>query len=275
MEAASTRNKIARSRIRAERSLRARTARVRSGEPKGGSPRLLLVDDDTPFREALRRKLVRSGFDVVSFGTPTRAYRYLQAGGVADLLLLDWTMRGTSGIDMLRHLRAARPDLPVVVLTTLSGQLYEETALIAGAVDFVDKLRSFPILIGRIRLILARALRRATRAKTKDVDTARQIGGLILLPSSNSVLWRRHRVRLSPTEYRIVRLLAERAGKNVRYREILREIRRTGRAARSTDVNEPRLRTFIKAIRRKFRAVDENFHQIESYTSVGYHWLRE
>jgi two-component system response regulator ChvI len=274
MKPASTHSKIA-ARLFGRISHRAPTApRARAGEPRGGSARLLLVDDDTQFRDALRRKLVRSGFDVVSFDTPTRAYRYLQAGGIADLLLLDWTMRGASGIDMLRHLRAARADLPVVVLTTLSGQLYEEIALVAGAVDFVDKLRSFPILIGRIRLILAKILPRAARAKG-DIDTARQIGSLILVPSSNSVLWRRRRIRLSPTEYRIVRLLAERTGKNVRYREMLREIHRHGRAARSTDVNEPRLRTFIKAIRRKFCAVDENFHQIENYRSVGYHWLRE
>jgi two-component system response regulator ChvI len=267
----STHGKIAGASIEAARSPRAPIARVRSGEPKAGSARLLLVDDDARFREALRRKLVKSGFDVVSFATPARAYRYLRTGGTADLLLLDWAVRGTSAVDVMRHLRAARIDLPVIVLTTLSEKLYEETALVAGAVDFIDKSKSSPILIRRIRLTLARTLRRTTQAK----DAARQVGSLILVPSSNSVVWQRHRVRLSPTECRIVRLLVERAGKNVRYREILREIRRHGRDARSADVNEPSLRTFIKSIRKKFRKVDSRFNRIENDRSVGYHWLPE
>jgi two-component system response regulator ChvI len=267
----STHGRIGGARIEAPRGRRTHTAHARPRESKAGSARLLLVDDDARFREALRRKLVRSGFDVVSFGTPARAYRYLQTGGTADLLLLDWATRGTSAIGVLRHLRAAGIDLPVIVLTTLSEKLYEETALVAGAVDFIDKLKRSPILIRRIRLILARTLRRATQAQ----DVARRIGHLILLPSSNSVLWRRHRVRLSPTEYRIVRLLVDRAGENVRYREILREIRRDGRAARTADVNGPSLRTFIKSIRKKFLKVDSYFNRIENYRSVGYHWLSE
>jgi two-component system response regulator ChvI len=243
--------------------------RVSSGKAEEGSARLLLVDDDVQFRAALRRKLVRAGFDVVSFATASRAYRYLKRGGSANLLLLDWTMRDASGIEMLRKLRQARLDIPVVVLTTLSGQLYEETALVAGAVDFLDKLRSFPILVERIRLILSRTMQHTAAGK----DIACEIGSLVLLPSSNSVLWRRHRIRLSPTEFRIVHLLAGRAGRNVRYREILSQMPQSG--ARSADVNEPRLRTSIKAIRRKFRAVDKSFRQIENYTSVGYLWLPE
>ena len=58
------------------------------------------------------------------------------------------------GIDVLRQLRASGIEVPVIFLTVLSDQIYEEAALAGGAVDFVEKSRSLPILLKRMQLIL-------------------------------------------------------------------------------------------------------------------------
>ena len=61
-----------------------------------------------------------------------------------------------NGIEVLKQLRARSIDVPVVFLTVLSDQIYEEAALLGGAVDFVEKSRSFTILRRRIELIVGR-----------------------------------------------------------------------------------------------------------------------
>ncbi len=64
-----------------------------------------------------------------------------------DIILLDWKMPHMTGIEVLRELRQRQVEVPVVFLTVLSDQFYEEAGLIEGAVDFVEKSRGFAILL--------------------------------------------------------------------------------------------------------------------------------
>jgi two-component system, OmpR family, response regulator ChvI len=68
-------------------------------------PHLLLVDDDDLFRESLGLNLVDEGYEVTSFASGQDALSYLDRGR-ADVMLLDWRMPNTSGIDVLRRMRA-------------------------------------------------------------------------------------------------------------------------------------------------------------------------
>ncbi len=69
------------------------------------------------------------------------------------MILLDWRMPQLAGIDVLRRLRRSGITIPVIFLTVLSDDIYEEAALAGGAVDFIDKSRRLPILIKRLQLI--------------------------------------------------------------------------------------------------------------------------
>src|SRR3546814_15914114 len=60
-----------------------------------------------------------------------------------------------SGLDTLREMRRMGGEIPVIFLTSLTDQIYEEAALAPGALDFVDKSRSFSILLHRVRTVLA------------------------------------------------------------------------------------------------------------------------
>ena len=116
-------------------------------------PHLLIVDDDDLFRESLGLNLIDEGYEVTSFGNGGEALAYLDRGGGADVILLDWRMPSLTGLDVLRRIRAAGIAIPVIFLTVLSDDIYEEAALEGGAVDFIDKSRRLPILLKRLQLI--------------------------------------------------------------------------------------------------------------------------
>ncbi|HWG81040.1 MAG TPA: response regulator, partial [Stellaceae bacterium] len=109
--------------------------------------RIVLVDDDDSFRESLGLNLIDEGFAVVSFDAGAPALDYFARGGAADVILLDWRMPVMNGLEVLRRLRRAGSTTPVIFLTVLSDDIYEEAALEGGAVDFVDKSRRLSILV--------------------------------------------------------------------------------------------------------------------------------
>src|SRR6266481_7883840 len=122
--------------------------------PEQESGRSLIVDDDGLFRESLARNLSDAGFATTSFGDGVSALQHLTDSGPPDMILLDWKMPGMTGIQVLRQLRDRRVEAPVVFLTVLSDQIYEEAGLLGGAVDFIEKSRSFSILSRRVELII-------------------------------------------------------------------------------------------------------------------------
>jgi two-component system response regulator ChvI len=116
-------------------------------------PHLVLVDDDDLFRESLGLKLVDEGYRVTSFDNGSDALAYLEGGGTADVVLLDWRMLNLTGLEVLHRLRRPGVTTPVIFLTVLSDDIHEETALEGGAVDFIDKSRRLTILLKRLELI--------------------------------------------------------------------------------------------------------------------------
>ena len=78
-------------------------------------PHLLLVEDDDLFRESLGLNLIDEGYEVTSFANGRDVLAYLDQGGGADVMLLDWRMPNLTGLDVLRQIRAAGTTIPVSV----------------------------------------------------------------------------------------------------------------------------------------------------------------
>jgi two-component system response regulator ChvI len=238
--------------------------------------RIFIVDDDALFRESLERNLADAGFAVQGFAEGTRALEHIAAHGAPALIVLDWRMPSMTGIEVLRRLREIDATTPVIFLTALSDQIYEEAALIGGAVDFVEKTRSFSILLRRIELALgtAKAETKPEAARAEQAGTgSSSIGPLELAVETARAQWKGERVDLTLSEFNIVRYLAERAGQDVRYREIYDLVRGKGFVAGiGMDGYRANVRTFIKRIRQKFREVDPEFDAIENYAGFGYRW---
>jgi two-component system response regulator ChvI len=236
-------------------------------------PHLLLVDDDDLFRESLGLNLVDQGYEVTSFDNGREALAYLN-GGSADVMLLDWRMPELTGIDVLRQMRHAGISIPVIFLTVLSDDIYEQAALEGGAVDFIDKARRLPILLRRLQLI-AQGGRSAPEPEPAPTPPLR-LGQLMLRFGTNRALWAGRAVDLTLTEFRIVILLAERAGHDIGYREIYDLVHgKDFVAGQGSEGYRANVRTFIKRIRKKFRDVDPGFDHIENYASFGYSWTAE
>ena len=235
--------------------------------------RILIVDDDALFRESLAGNLAHIDFAVEEAGGGADALSRLQSGTTPDLILLDWKMPGMNGIEVLRQLREARILVPVLFLTVLSDEMYEEAALQVGAVDFVEKHRAFTILLKRIELILAGAKVLAPAASGPPETGSLRVGPLELRFDINRALWLGERVDLSLTEFRVVCRLASAAGADISHRELYDIVKGEGFVAgQGPEGYRANVRTTIKRVRQKFRDVDAEFDRIENYPGFGYRW---
>jgi two-component system response regulator ChvI len=234
-------------------------------KPRG---RLLLVDDDALFRESLGQNLLDEGYDVASVEGGEAALDQLAKPEEVDAVLLDWRMPGLDGLGVLRMMRERNHHMPVLFLTALTDSVYEEAALALGAVDFISKARSLSVILQRLSLIVNER-RRATAAGTELI----RWGKLELRPLSGRALWDSKQVDLTLTEFTILQTLAETPKRDYSYREIYDLARGEGFIAGwGEEGYRVNVRSFIKRIRQKFRAIDGQFDCIKNYSGYGYYW---
>lgn len=231
--------------------------------------RLLFVDDDSDYREVAVAELVDHGFDVVALQDGPAALEYLDGGGVGDVIVLDWNLPTVSGIDLVPKLRRRGIQLPIVFLTGQSSRAHESLALERGALDFVDKSRGVGILAKRIRLIVEAG----KMPQEMQAEEILQCGKLVLRPRVSRAYWDNVDVSLTLTEFNIVRLLASSVGEYVTYRAVYDCMHHVGFIAGSgEDGYRTNVRSSIKRLRNKFRAIDASFAEIENFPSFGYRW---
>jgi two-component system response regulator ChvI len=234
---------------------------------------VMVVDDDALFLESVSTNLTNAGYLANTFQGGEEAVGYLAQKGAADLLLLDWKMPGITGIEVMQRLRADNIDIPIIFLTMLSDQIYEEAGLLGGAVDFIEKSRSFAILLRRIELILSGEKNRAAAEIKHEQDTFTS-GALTLRFDSRRALWKQENVDLTLTEFNIVAYLVENSARDVSYREIYDIVHGEGFMAGDGEIGfRTNVRAFIKRIRQKFRDADPDFTSINNYPGFGYRWL--
>jgi two-component system, OmpR family, response regulator ChvI len=240
--------------------------------------RVALVDDEPLFRQALSQSLAEAGFEVAEFESGQTMLAYLNADNEVHLIILDWKMPLMNGIDVLKQLRQDGYETPVIFLTGLSHAIYEEAALAGGAVDFIGKSRGFAILLKRAELSLRRARTRERRAAKAAATTATgslKVGDLDLFPEANRAVWKGKAIKLTLSEFQMVRLMAEHAGDHIPYQQLYKVVlaKHTSSSDEKTDL-EANVRTFIKRIRRGFVEIDAGFDRIENYAKFGYRWRR-
>lgn len=237
--------------------------------PPERSVRLVLVEDDQDFREAAAAELEDLGFEVECFADGAALLEAFADGAIADVIVLDWNLPALSGIDLIPRLRRAGVLLPVVLLTGRSTPNLENLALDHGALDFVDKTRGLPILAKRIRLILESA----KKPEVMRAEEALDVGALQLKLRVCRASWKGADVGLTLTEYKIVHLLVTNLGNHLTYRAVYDTMHHEGFIAGSgEDGYRTNVRSCIKRIRNKFRALDGTFACIANYPSFGYRW---
>ena len=202
--------------------------------------RILLVDDESAIRRALRPPLVELGFQVVDVSRGEEALQMLRAGGF-DVVLLDVNMPGIGGIETLRRIRALAPRLPVLMLTVRDAEEEKVEALELGADDYVTKPFSMREMIARIRTAVRRV-----RAPARAEDAPIVIGELRLDPVKRKVTKRDQPLHLTRKEFDILLCLMSHAGRVITYARLLT-------AVWGADCREEveYLRTFVRQLRKK------------------------
>jgi two-component system phosphate regulon response regulator PhoB len=159
---------------------------------------ILVVEDERPIREMIAFGLRRAGFEVRE-AADARAGRAEVANKRPDLLLVDWMLPDTSGLEFTRALKRDREtaELPIIMLTARAEEGDKIAGLEGGADDYITKPFSPRELLARINAVLRRSL---PAEGTERID----IEGLVLDQSSQRVVTGDRTVALGPTEYRML-----------------------------------------------------------------------
>jgi len=221
--------------------------------------RILLVDDESAIRRALRPPLVELGFQVAEASRGEEALQMLRAA-VYDVVLLDVNMPGIGGVETLRRIRAFAPRLPVIMLTVRDEEEDKVEALESGADDYVTKPFTTRELIARLRAAVRRV-----KAPARAEDAPIEIGEIRLDPVKRSVTKRGEVVHLTRKEFDILHCLMSRAGRVVTYARLLT-------AVWGADCREEveYLRTFVRQLRKKIEDDPANPVYLLTDVYVGY-----
>jgi two-component system phosphate regulon response regulator PhoB len=167
------------------------------------APKLLLIEDDAALAELLEFRFASEGYAVRVSANGDDALE-LAAEEIPDLVILDWMIEGTSGIEVCRRLRrsASTARVPIIMLTARGAEDDRVRGLETGADDYLTKPFSPRELLARVAAVLRR-VRPALAGETLLV------GDLLLDPVAHRVERAGETRRLGPTEYRLLRHFME------------------------------------------------------------------
>lgn len=228
---------------------------------------ITLVDDDQNILTSVSMALEAEGYEVRTYTDGASALEGLNSNP-SDLAVLDIKMPRMDGMELLRRLRE-KQNLPVIFLTSKDDEIDEMLGLKMGADDYIKKPFSQRLLIERIKTILRRmeAVKKQQSGQYDEEGSAIIRGRLKLDPLRHLCEWNENDVKLTVTEFLILEALAHRPG-HVKSRDQLMDI------AYNDDVyvDDRTIDSHIKRLRKKFRAVDDEFDGIETLYGVGYRY---
>ena len=229
---------------------------------------IALVDDDRNILTSVSMTLEQEGYAVRTYTDGESALQGLMSKP-ADLAVLDVKMPRMDGMELLQRLRA-RSAMPVIFLTSKDEEVDEVMGLRLGADDYITKPFSQRLLLERIRALLRR--NEATRAEASgNVPGGLLVrGDLVLDETKHSCTWKGKPVQLTVTEFLLVKTLALRPGL-VKNRDQLID----SAYGENIYVDDRTIDSHVKRVRKKFRATDDDFAQIETLYGIGYRYKEQ
>lgn len=207
-----------------------------------GAAKLLLVEDDPALLELLEYRFRNEGYDVRATPDGDEALM-LAAEDAPDLVILDWMIEGTSGIEVCRRLRRdkATSHVPIIMLTAREAEDDRIRGLDTGADDYLTKPFSPRELMARVGAVMRR-IRPALAGETIEV------GEISLDPVAHRVMRRGQTLQLGPTEYRLLKFFMQSPGRVFSRSQLLDGVWGTGSEIelRTVDVHIRRLRKAIE-----------------------------
>lgn len=220
-------------------------------------PRILIVDDETQLRRAVRRSLEGHAYEVHEAEDGAggmlefRAYK-------PDVVLLDLMLPDIDGIEVCRQIREASTT-PVIILSVVGEERRKIEALDAGADDYLTKPFGAGELLARVRV----ALRRGSSERQQAAVI--RAGSLVVDIERRSVTLDGSELHLTPTEYALLKYLAVNAGKVLTHPMLLRAVWGPEYAS-----DTQLLRTYINQLRTKLKDDPASPTYIRTDAGVGY-----
>lgn len=220
--------------------------------------KLLLVEDDPALSELLEYRFANEGYDVRTTADGDEAL-LMASEETPDLVILDWMIEGTSGIEVCRRLRRDKETahVPIIMLTARETEDDRVRGLDTGADDYLTKPFSPRELLARVAAVMRR-IRPVLAGETIAV------GDIVLDPVAHKVTRRGQDVQLGPTEYRLLKFFMESPGRVFSRGQLLDGVWGTE--------SEIELRTVDVHIRRLRKAIETDGAKdpVRTVRSAGY-----
>jgi two-component system, OmpR family, KDP operon response regulator KdpE len=218
--------------------------------------RVLVVDDETSIRRYLRAALGAQGFTIYEAGNGQEAINAVISHH-PDIIILDLGLPDFDGIEVTRRLREWS-ETPIIVLSVREAEIDKIAALDAGADDYLTKPFGTGELMARMRVVMR-------RIGGKSDEPVLQVDRLKMDVSRRLVTVDEDQISLTPTEYEILRLLLQNAGKVLTHRQLLKQVWGT-----TYESEMHILRVNISNLRRKIEPDPSRPHYLLTEPGVGY-----
>ena len=209
----------------------------------GKIKKILVLEDESGIRSFVVINLKRNGYEPVEAATGEEALEALAADPNIDVALLDVMLPGIDGFEVCRRIRASGSKMGIIMLTAMGQEMDKVTGLMNGADDYVTKPFSPAELIARVD-----ALCRRMGSAEETEEPAIEIKPFLLNPRNRTLDKNGERVKLTQTEYAIMKLFMENPGKALSREDILESVWGTDYKGelKIVDVNIRRLRIKIE-----------------------------
>jgi two-component system OmpR family response regulator len=232
--------------------------------------RIALVEDDEVISGNYADLLRLLGFAVDAYRTKEAALRGL-AGPLPALVLIDITLNGErdAGFEVCLELRRRSKTTPVIFLSSHEGELDKASGFRLGADDYITKDVSLDFLAIRIEALFRRldAWKLEGSGQTLSAVRRSEASGdhLVFDSGSSTVTWRNHPLRMTLTQYWMLKELHAAAGQPRSYDQLMR--------AANLVVEDNTVSAHIKTIREAFKEVDPEFDRLRTERGRGYRWV--
>ena len=218
--------------------------------------RILVVDDERAIRRYLHAALNAQGYTVYEAANGQEALNAAIANR-PDLIILDLGLPDIDGVEITRRLREWS-NIPILILSVREQEIDKIAALDAGADDYLTKPFSSGELLARLRVALRRSMQTAS-------EPVFEIDGLRVDLAHRQVSEAGRDILLTPTEYDLLRVLAQNAGKVLTHRQLLRQV-----WGSAYEAEAHLLRVNMSNLRRKIEPDPARPHYILTEPGVGY-----